>query len=210
MPEHTNGGHASVVAVGHAALAPVHFCAKVSTPPVHDGPLHWVVDDKKVSPGQVVADPSHASATSQGPAFPRQGVPADAGPCTQPDAGTQESVVHALLSSQPRAAPPTHVPALHLSFVVHALPSWHDVPLRFEHTPEALHAWQSFGSPLPHAALQHTPSTHVAFAHMPAREQLPPCGSCERQVPPLQKKPPGQSVSTPQVPWHAVPLALQG
>lgn len=174
MPEHTNGGHASVVAVGHAALAPVHFCAKVSTPPVHDGPLHWVVAAKKASPGQVVEVPSQASATSQGPALPRHDVPCGAAECAHPVAGTQESVVQALLSSQPRAAPPTHVPALHLSFVVQALPSWHAVLLRFEHTPEALHAWQSFGSPLPHAALQHTPSTHVAFEHIPAREQVPP------------------------------------
>jgi hypothetical protein len=42
---------------------------------------------------------------------------------TQPLAGTQESVVHGLPSSQLRAVPGRQVPAEHLSPVVHALPS---------------------------------------------------------------------------------------
>jgi hypothetical protein len=54
-------------------------------------------------------------------------------------AGSQPSAVHALLSSQFGAAPPTQVPvALHASFVVQALPSSHADPVGFvgfEHTP---------------------------------------------------------------------------
>jgi len=43
--------------------------------------------------------------------------------CTQPTAGSQESSVHGLSSSQPSAGPPTQVPFEHWSEVVHALPS---------------------------------------------------------------------------------------
>ena len=42
---------------------------------------------------------------------------------TQPEAGSQESVVQVLASLQERAAPALQVPALHLSLVVQALPS---------------------------------------------------------------------------------------
>src|SRR3989442_896165 len=43
--------------------------------------------------------------------------------CPQPTAGSQESSVHGLSSSQPSAGPPTQVPFEHWSEVVHALPS---------------------------------------------------------------------------------------
>jgi hypothetical protein len=46
----------------------------------------------------------------------------------QPVAGTHESSVHELLSSQFGGAPPTHAPPAHASLVVQALPSSHDVP----------------------------------------------------------------------------------
>jgi len=48
--------------------------------------------------------------------------------CVQPVDVLQPSVVQTLPSSQFGAAPPTHVPPLHVSFVVHALPSSHPVP----------------------------------------------------------------------------------
>ena len=43
--------------------------------------------------------------------------------CTQPVAGSHESFVHGFPSSQPSAGPPAQLPLLHLSLVVHALPS---------------------------------------------------------------------------------------
>jgi hypothetical protein len=43
--------------------------------------------------------------------------------CEQPEAGTHESVVQALLSLQSGAGPPTQEPPAQLSLVVHALPS---------------------------------------------------------------------------------------
>src|SRR5204862_167524 len=48
---------------------------------------------------------------------------------TQPVAGLQLSVVHTFPSSQFVAGPPTHVPPLHVSFVVQASPSLHGAVL---------------------------------------------------------------------------------
>src|SRR5207247_5347080 len=48
---------------------------------------------------------------------------------TQPVAGSQLSVVHTFPSSQLGAGPPTHVPPLHVSFVVQASPSLHGAVL---------------------------------------------------------------------------------
>src|SRR5207247_1180427 len=48
---------------------------------------------------------------------------------TQPVAGLQLSVVHMFPSSQLGAGPPTHVPPLHVSFVVQASPSLHGAVL---------------------------------------------------------------------------------
>jgi hypothetical protein len=48
---------------------------------------------------------------------------------TQPEAGSHESVVQALPSSQPSAGPPWQVPPPHVSFVVQALPSLHGAVL---------------------------------------------------------------------------------
>ena len=45
--------------------------------------------------------------------------------CTQPVAGSQESSVQTLPSSQFGGGPPTHTPAEQASPVVHALPSLH-------------------------------------------------------------------------------------
>src|SRR5207244_10752266 len=45
------------------------------------------------------------------------------GACTQPVAGSHESVVHTFPSSQLRAGPPVHRPFEQVSPVVHALPS---------------------------------------------------------------------------------------
>jgi hypothetical protein len=49
--------------------------------------------------------------------------------CTHPVDGLQESFVHRLLSLQFGAAPPWHVPPLHVSFVVQAFPSLHGAVL---------------------------------------------------------------------------------
>jgi len=62
----------------------------------------------------------------------------------QPVGSTQLSTVHAILSSQV-IAPPPHTPAVHLSALVHVLPSLHSVPSALaglEHVP-------SFGSQVP-------------------------------------------------------------
>jgi hypothetical protein len=48
---------------------------------------------------------------------------------TQPVAGSQESSVHGLLSSQPTAVPGWHDPPPQVSFAVQALPSSHDLAL---------------------------------------------------------------------------------
>src|SRR5205809_500697 len=85
--------------------------------------------------------------------------------CVQPLAGLQLSVVQTLWSSQLGGGPPTHVPPLHVSLVVQALPS--------------LHGGGLFGWPRPLAGLQlsvvHTlrssqlgagPPTHVPPLHV--------------------------------------------
>ena len=51
------------------------------------------------------------------------------GSWTHPVAGSHDSVVHALLSSQSGGAPPTQEPPEHLSAVVQALPSSQDTVL---------------------------------------------------------------------------------
>jgi hypothetical protein len=59
---------------------------------------------------------------------------------TQPVAGLQVSVVHALVSLQTTTAPPLHAPPPHVSLCVHASPSVHAVPsfaFGFEQTPVA-------------------------------------------------------------------------
>jgi hypothetical protein len=89
----------------------------------------------------------HGFPSSQfGPAPPTHFPPAQASPvvhalpsshasvlfeCVHPVAGLQASVVHTFESSQFVAGPPTHFPAVHMSPVVHALPSSHEVVLLF-------------------------------------------------------------------------------
>src|SRR5213078_3391846 len=58
----------------------------------------------------------HASRSSHGAVF---------GVCTHPVNGLQESSVHGFPSSQPRAAPPTHLPPEQVSPVVQASKSEH-------------------------------------------------------------------------------------
>jgi len=59
--------------------------------------------------------------------------------CRQPRAASQVSFVHTFESSQLGAAPPRQVPALQVSFVVHAFPSLHElVLLEWAHPVEAL------------------------------------------------------------------------
>jgi hypothetical protein len=86
----------------------------------------------------------------------------------QPDAGLQPSFVQGLPSLQFGAAPPTHAPPEHLSFVVHALPSEHDAVLfACTHPEPGLHASSVHGSPssqLPRASPTQAPPEHVSFA----------------------------------------------
>src|SRR2546423_810969 len=49
---------------------------------------------------------------------------------TQPLAGSQESSVQGLPSSQLSSGPPAHAPAAQVSAVVQALPSWHGFALK--------------------------------------------------------------------------------
>src|SRR5262245_44811393 len=63
--------------------------------------------------------------------------------CWQPEPGLQESSVQASWSSQSACGPAWHAPAEHVSFVVQALPSLHEVPAApfgFERVPLA--GWQ--------------------------------------------------------------------
>jgi hypothetical protein len=95
--------------------------------------------------------------------------------CTHPVAGLQESSVHPFESLQFAAAPATHVPELHVSPTVHALPSLHATAFSATQTPEALHAWQSFGLFPPQAVAQQTPSTQGSpLPHIASRVHLPP------------------------------------
>ena len=79
--------------------------------------------------------------------------------------------------------------------------------------PVASHFWQSFGSPLPQAELQHTESTQVRPpVHMPLREHALPGPTCTLQLPVArsQNVPAAvQSASVPHAPWQAVFAPLQ-
>src|SRR5207253_11399510 len=74
------------------------------------------------------------------------------GVCAQPIAGSQWSVVHGLPSLQLSAGPPTHVPAVHTSAVVQALPSLQSAMFTVaKHTPAPLQAVFMHGLVLGHA-----------------------------------------------------------
>jgi hypothetical protein len=121
---------------------------------------------------------------------------------TQPLDVLHESSVQTLLSSQFGAFPPVHVPVLHASAVVQAFPSSQVVLFSDWQVPVASHAWQSLGLFPPHAVLQQKLSTQVfPPAHCASREQDPPGGrTVTHWFDALQKKPDGQSVSTPHAP----------
>jgi hypothetical protein len=57
--------------------------------------------------------------------FPSSAQASELAAWMQPEAGSQESVVHPLWSLQSGADPPTHVPPAHRSLVVQASPSLH-------------------------------------------------------------------------------------
>jgi hypothetical protein len=93
----------------------------------------------------------------------------------QPVAGVHPSSVQTLLSLQLGAGPPTQVPPLHASFVVHALPSLHGVLLLTVTQPmdglqlssvQPLASSQTVGPPGWQLPPEHTsPSVH-AFASL--------------------------------------------
>src|SRR5436190_474296 len=78
---------------------------------------------------------------------------------TQPVAGLQESSVQTLPSFQFGATPPTHLPPAHVSFVVHASPSWY-ADLLFVWTQPVAGLHESSVHPLPSSQFGATPPTH--------------------------------------------------
>jgi hypothetical protein len=74
---------------------------------------------------------------------------------TQPVAGSHESSVHGLPSSQFGAAPPTQLPPAQVSFVVQALPSLHETVLL---------AWTQTPDGLQESSVQGLESLQLAFA----------------------------------------------
>src|SRR5947208_5203109 len=107
---------------------------------------------------------------------------------TQPSAGSHESVVHRLWSSQSSGAPPTQVPVAQVSPAVQALPSWHGFALK----PTTWHV------PVP---LQ-VPSSVQTLASLQAQ---PPCSkkqTAEQQSPltvlPSSHSSPGSTTPLPQ------------
>lgn len=96
-----------------------------------------------------------------------QAVPLDEFVFTQPTIGLHESFVHWFISSQFGAGPPTHEPPLHVSLVVHALPSLHGLllfackhPRDVSHV-SVVHTLPSlqFGAAPP----THDPPEHISF-----------------------------------------------
>ena len=97
---------------------------------------------------------------------------------TQPEAGSQLSAVHGLLSSQEMAAlehdPPEHTPAAtwHLSFV-------QAIPLLGWQLPVALQTWHA-----PHELIeQQNPSTQLPLWHWEARLHVPPLACAPLHMP---------------------------
>src|SRR5207253_5988058 len=105
------------------------------------------------------------------------------GVCAQPIAGSQWSVVHGLPSLQLSAGPPTHVPAVHTSAVVQALPSLQSAMFAVaKHTPVPLQAVFVHGLVLGHAlpaasnrqvAEQQSPATVLPSSHCSPRSRTP-------------------------------------
>ena len=85
--------------------------------------------------------------------------------CAQPLAGLQVSVVQPLPSSQFGAAPPTHTPPEHVSFVVQALPSLHTATL-FTCVQPTAEAHASSVQPLPSLQSGGAPPTHCPPAQV--------------------------------------------
>ena len=162
-----------VTTAGHAAADPVQDAAWVCTPVVQDAERHAKPAAWSAFAGHVVLAPSHTSGRSQSPALARHERPLPPATWVQPVAGAQASVVQGFASLQFGARPPRHVPALHVSAVVHALPSWHAEPVSGLHEPVASQAWQSVVTPPPHAELQQYESTQRPVVHIRARVHAP-------------------------------------
>jgi hypothetical protein len=96
-------------------------------------------------------------------ALPSEQVP-EAGLDWQPDAGLQESTVHALLSLHTTAAPGAQAPAAHTSAAVQAFPSVHGAEFGVKVQPLAgLHASSVQGLLSLHTTA--TPALHAPPAH---------------------------------------------
>src|SRR5439155_24612025 len=118
------------------------------------------------------------------------------GACTQPVAGSHESVVHTFPSSQLRAGPPVHRPLEQVSPVVHALPSsqarvfaacTHPTAGSQESVVQTLPSSQASGGPPWHAPFAHVsrvvhafPSSHAAV--LVVMTPSPVAGSQESSV----------------------------
>jgi hypothetical protein len=72
-----------------------------------------------------------------------------------------------------------------------------------------LHAWQSFGS-LPQVVLQHTPSTQMPLRHWSVALHAAPGLPCGLHLPPEQKLPAVQPLSSAQPPAQLLPEQTDG
>jgi hypothetical protein len=97
---------------------------------------------------------------------------------------------------------------MQVSVCVQGLLSSHALPVSIVHTPSAVApvaiAHESHAPPL-HAVLQQTPSAQLPLWQEPAERQAEPSGSGEPHLPPMQRLPAVQSVSTTQVVLQAAP-----
>ena len=138
---------------------------------------------------------------------------------TQPVAGTHESAVQTLPSSQLGGGPPTHVPPEHVSFAVQALPSLHDAWLFTCRQPSwasqrsSVHGFPSsqlMGGPPRHCPFRQKSRLVQALLSLQVRVLLfvcwqPATGS---QVSVVQELPSLQLTGGPG--WHAPPPQASG
>jgi len=93
--------------------------------------------------------------------------------CTQPASASQESSVHGLPSSQPRAEPGAQMPEVQTSPSVHALPSLHAPPVDVCTQPPVASQLSSVHA-LPSEQFRPVPGVHTAFWHASPDEQALP------------------------------------
>ncbi len=194
---HEGGRHCEAAgrktSAGQAGRAPLHVSEMSQVPAAvrHTVPAF---------PAGCVHTPELHSSRVQSSPSSRHALPSARGMLVQPVIVSQPSVVQSFESSQLTTAPP-HTPALHWSGLVQAsLSSQADALGKGEQMPcigpPRLHAWQSFGFELPHAASQHTPSTHSLLRQLSGAPHTVPLGNRGVQVPAWQNSVGRQSAAT--------------